>query len=73
MVTLKKGKDFFSFLVLLSVFFVAVGSAVFQTPSIAQESNEPRLAEISEINRVIQETGGRWISGETPFSSLLQL
>jgi hypothetical protein len=70
MVTLKKSKGFFSFLALLSVFFVAVGGVVFQTPSVAQESNESHLAEISEINRVIQETGGRWVAGETPFSRL---
>ena len=70
MVTLKKGKGFFSFLVLLSVFFVAVGGVVFQTPSIAQESDESRLAEISELNRIIQETGARWVAGETPFSRL---
>ena len=70
MVTLKKGKGFFSFLVLLFVFFVAVGGVVFQTPSIAQESDESHLAEISEINRVIQETGARWVAGETSLSGL---
>lgn len=70
MVTLKKSKGFFSFLVLLSVFFVAVGGVVFQTPSIAQESNESHLAEISQINRVMQETGAKWVAGETSVSRL---
>ena len=70
MVTLKKSKGFFSFLVLLSVFFVALGSVVYQTPSIAQESDESHLAEISEINRVIQETGAKWVAGETSVSRL---
>ena len=40
MVTLKKGKGFFPFLALLSVFFLTVGGVVFQTPSIAQESRD---------------------------------
>jgi C1A family cysteine protease len=70
MVTLKRSKDFFSFLVLFSAFFVVVGSVVYQTPSIAQESDESRLAEISEINRVIQETGAKWVAGETSVSRL---
>jgi C1A family cysteine protease len=70
MVTLKKGKDFFSFLVLLSAFCVVLGSVMFQTSSTAQESGESRLADISEINRIIQETGANWVAGETSLSGL---
>ena len=57
MVTLKKGKGFFSFLAPLSVFFLIVGGAVFQTPGMAQESRDARLVEISETNRMIRGNG----------------
>ena len=70
MVTMKKGKDFIPFLASLSVFFLIVGGAVLQTPGMAQESREARLAEIYEINRVIQETGAKWVAGETSLSGL---
>ena len=70
MVTMKKGKVFFPFLASLSVFFLIVGVAVLQTPGIAQESRDARLAEIYETNRMIEETGARWIAGETSLSGL---
>lgn len=70
MVIMKKGKGFSPFLMLLSVFSFALGSVVFQTPSMAQESSESHLAEISELNRLIQEKGAKWVAGETPFSGL---
>jgi hypothetical protein len=70
MVTVKKGKGFFSSLVLLSVFFLILGGAVLQTPGMAQESRDARLAEIYETNRMIEETGARWVAGETSLSGL---
>ena len=70
MVTMKKGKGFFPFLASLSVFFLIVGGAVLQTPGMAQESRDARLVEIYETNRMIEETGARWVAGETSLSGL---
>jgi C1A family cysteine protease len=67
---MKKNKGFFPFLASLSVFFLILGDAVFQTPGMAQESRDARLAEIYETNRMIEETGARWIAGETSLSGL---
>jgi len=53
--------------VLLSVFFLILGGAVLQTPGMAQESRDARLAEIYETNRMIEETGAGWVAEKRPY------
>ena len=55
----------------LCFFLFCVGGMLAQLgAATAQELEEPHRAEISETNRMIQETGGRWVAGETFFTGL---